>query len=217
MASTETAFKKCSVCGTMQRPSNYHEKAGSVCKNCVKLQSAEYRKEHKTCSRCKKTKLRICFSKDPCQKSGLHPYCKECVSIYGMKFRNTPMNKEQRSIKFKEYYYANRDECLRKHREYYRKNIHKLRLKGRCKKIGITVDTYNDMFEEHDGYCDICGISESDLKKPLFIDHDHDTGDVRGLLCPNCNSLLGHARDNLDILISAYSYLNKIVEKRGVS
>lgn len=43
----------------------------------------------------------------------------------------------------------------------------------------------------------------------LFIDHNHETGKIRQLLCLNCNTLLGHASDDIEILTKAIIYLNK--------
>jgi hypothetical protein len=70
---------------------------------------------------------------------------------------------------------------------------------------GITPDKYNEMYVEQEGACEIC------LKKfsKLHVDHCHDSGKVRGLLCHNCNVALGHLGDNLSILQNAISYLAK--------
>ena len=43
----------------------------------------------------------------------------------------------------------------------------------------------------------------------LFVDHEHSTGVVRGLLCTNCNTMLGHAKDNPDTLRAGIDYLAK--------
>jgi Recombination endonuclease VII len=46
-------------------------------------------------------------------------------------------------------------------------------------------------------------------RKGTHIDHDHVTDEPRGLLCPNCNLLLGHAHDSAEILAKAISYLTR--------
>lgn len=54
--------------------------------------------------------------------------------------------------------------------------------------------------------CAICRKKFESIRK-TFIDHDHKTGKVRALLCASCNSMIGHANDNTDILYSAIKYI----------
>lgn len=68
---------------------------------------------------------------------------------------------------------------------------------------GIDLLTYQKMSASQQGACAICG--GMDCK--LFVDHDHKTGRVRGLLCSACNLLLGKARESEEILLRAASYL----------
>ena len=56
------------------------------------------------------------------------------------------------------------------------------------KKYGITKFDLDKMRRKQGNKCAICGAEESALKVPLYIDHDHKTGKVRGLLCNKCNS-----------------------------
>jgi hypothetical protein len=74
-------------------------------------------------------------------------------------------------------------------------------------KYRITYDTYLKMVEDQDNLCAICSGSMD----PPYVDHCHDTLKVRGLLCHNCNTVLGHAKDNPTILINAAKYLGAIV------
>jgi hypothetical protein len=46
-------------------------------------------------------------------------------------------------------------------------------------------------------------------KRPVAVDHNHETGEVRGILCLKCNLVLGHARENTDILYKAIVYLSE--------
>lgn len=77
------------------------------------------------------------------------------------------------------------------------------------REYGITLDEYFEMLEKQNYSCDICNISQKDLKKPLFVDHCHKTGKVRGLLCNNCNWTLGLMKDNPEYLNNAILYLKK--------
>jgi Recombination endonuclease VII len=72
---------------------------------------------------------------------------------------------------------------------------------------GITVEDYEKILKLQGGVCAICGgVNEN--SRQLAVDHNHKTGDIRGLLCHLCNGLLGHARDRKDILKKAIRYLN---------
>ena len=79
------------------------------------------------------------------------------------------------------------------------------------KSYGITYDDYNKMFIEQNGCCAICDTHITDInhkhKKHLCIDHNHETGKVRGLLCDSCNRGIGLLKDNYKILIKAANYL----------
>lgn len=79
----------------------------------------------------------------------------------------------------------------------------------RVKKYGITLDKYIELFNFQNGCCAICRRSEKDMLKSLCIDHNHLTGKIRGLLCHNCNNMLGHAKDDFIILENAILYLNQ--------
>lgn len=72
---------------------------------------------------------------------------------------------------------------------------------------GITIDMYEQMFLQQLGVCAICGVPS--MGKALAVDHDHTTGEVRGLLCHNCNQALGLIEDSIDILHAMEDYLNK--------
>ena len=92
------------------------------------------------------------------------------------------------------------------------------------RRYGITLIRYNEMLEAQNGCCAICGdppgvtfgrLSErregrryGRMRVPqLVVDHDHATGEVRGLLCVPCNGGIGLLRDNPEVLRSALKYL----------
>lgn len=76
-------------------------------------------------------------------------------------------------------------------------------------RYGITAEVYDDLLEYQKGVCAICG--KPDTRKMLGVDHNHLTGKVRGLLCHSCNVLIGHARENTEILNKAIAYLESTV------
>lgn len=68
---------------------------------------------------------------------------------------------------------------------------------------------YNRHFQVQGGMCRICGRHQSELKKSLYADHDHETGFFRGLLCINCNHAIGLAYDNPKILHALAQYVEE--------
>jgi hypothetical protein len=79
--------------------------------------------------------------------------------------------------------------------------------RARERKYGVTHDQYLVLLEAQGGVCAICGNSEQ--KRQLAIDHDHETGEIRGLLCDRCNPMLGYAQDDIAVLEAAIAYLKK--------
>lgn len=70
---------------------------------------------------------------------------------------------------------------------------------------GITLDDYNNMYNQQNGVCAICGIKGK--AKGLQVDHSHKTGKVRGLLCVSCNTILGKVENNLNLIPNMLNYL----------
>ena len=82
---------------------------------------------------------------------------------------------------------------------------------GRRHKYGVTAAEYEARLRAQAGVCAICRRPERLVRKgrpmPLCVDHDHRTGEVRGLLCHGCNFLLGLAAENPRHLEAALAYL----------
>lgn len=77
---------------------------------------------------------------------------------------------------------------------------------------GISAKEYIDMLERQNHVCAICGEPETKIHKGVLasfcVDHDHETGKIRGLLCSSCNTAIGHLRDDVELLRTAIDYLN---------
>lgn len=71
----------------------------------------------------------------------------------------------------------------------------------------ISHEQYTSLWSEQNGSCAICH-NEFAEDSEACIDHSHDTGEVRGLLCNNCNNGLGRFKDNIQYLQSAINYLS---------
>jgi len=133
--------------------------------------------ETKRCPACELTLPAHDFHKANRQAGGLAGYCKQCSS-------------EKRNL----WYRANRDKQAAHSR------------RGKLKyKYGITEDEYDALLRTQGGGCAICGDMRTDRR--LHIDHDHDSGRVRGVLCRACNVSLGQMREKPALLRRAAQYL----------
>lgn len=87
----------------------------------------------------------------------------------------------------------------------------------RFQKFGIYPGTYDRMVEAQEGLCAICRRPErwtrSGLVRTLAVDHDHVTGQIRGLLCSACNTALGYFEDSTERLEAAVRYLKEARDK----
>jgi hypothetical protein len=81
------------------------------------------------------------------------------------------------------------------------------------RRYGIDHHRYNEMLAAQNGCCGICGKTESNeiggKVISLAVDHDHQTGAIRALLCSACNTALGLFNDDPDLLDAAKQYLAK--------
>ena len=140
----------------------------------------------KICTYCNIEKESIEFSNKKAGKLGIASYCKKCININS-----------------KKYYQENKEKILVQHKKW--KDNHKdYQLKSL---YNITAEQYNQMLEAQNCVCAICKNTESTKNYKLHVDHDHQSGKVRGLLCGKCNRMIGLANDNNEILEKASTYL----------
>jgi hypothetical protein len=83
------------------------------------------------------------------------------------------------------------------------------RAQGLRDNYGVTLERYNELFQAQGGTCAICHRPPNPTKS-LAVDHDHQTGTVRGLLCDACNMGLGMYQDDVLRLENAISYLKRV-------
>lgn len=87
----------------------------------------------------------------------------------------------------------------------------------RLRSYGLTLDQYHAKQESQDFGCAICGkeqVGRANSRDLLYVDHDHKTTRIRGLLCHNCNAGIGHFFDDPAVLMQAIAY---VVHWQGVS
>lgn len=95
-------------------------------------------------------------------------------------------------------------------KEWKNNNPDKVTNKRYKSRYGITLTEYKLKLKEQNNKCLICNIDEKDSRSnKLVVDHDHKTGEVRGLLCHNCNCGLGHFKDSTQFMENAIEYLKK--------
>jgi hypothetical protein len=81
------------------------------------------------------------------------------------------------------------------------------------RKFNLTLNDYDVLYLEQGGKCAICGTHQKNLVRTLAVDHDHNTGKVRGLLCQPCNTGIGLLKENVQVLENAIKYLSTILNK----
>lgn len=98
--------------------------------------------------------------------------------------------------------------CIVCHRKYdvanYKKNPEVRRKSTLKRKYGISEEQAQNLVSGQAGKCEVCNFREA-----RCVDHDHNTGKVRGLLCKQCNAGLGLFKDSTEWLLNAVRYLQK--------
>jgi len=188
----------------------------------------------KICSKCKEEKRKSEFSKCLGGRDGLHSRCKPCRSKANSEWNKSDKDRTKKRMsawrrgnkeKIKEYNNnyknLNKDRLMMKAKEWINKNpdrIKEINIKEKMStRYGITPSDYAKILISQGGVCAICGIDTPGRCGRFHIDHCHDTGVVRGLLCSRCNMGIGQLRDSVEIMLSAIRYLesNRAMENYG--
>ena len=131
------------------------------------------------------------------------------------------IHKEKERQKNAKNYQENRERILGYKKKYRENNKEELNARIRDKRskasikpydylkrdYGLTYDQYLCMLKSQGGVCAICGKAEE--KRRLAVDHCHNTGVIRGLLCGMCNTAIGKLNDDVNLLKKAIEYLEK--------
>lgn len=113
---------------------------------------------------------------------------------------NSPGRSEQRECK----------ECCRERRAKWWKSARGKRSSANSKlkaRFGLSIDEYEELLAKQEGKCKICGALRSSLGHRLAVDHNHETGEIRGLLCKSCNIGIGNLQDDPELCERAAVYL----------
>jgi len=115
-------------------------------------------------------------------------------------------NVEDKKIKDRIRYQQNKEKISKERKEFYHKFPELVRKRRMMTTYKITAEKYDELNAIKN--CQCCGRNEKDFVKGLAIDHCHKSGQVRGVLCPNCNTAIGLLNDDLTVIKKVISYLN---------
>jgi len=193
-------YKICNKCNVEKLLKDFYTseilKCGyaSTCKICESKRVRNYFQQvkqqpkthikYKTCNICREKKSISQFSKNKTRLDGYCLRCKTCYSLKNTGYRNK--NKQRNLIAFN----------------------HKNRMHSKKRDYGILEYEIQEKMNQQRGGCAICECDLGTLERQYHIDHNHNTNQVRGLLCSSCNTLLGAAKEQEKILFKAITYLN---------
>ena len=224
--------KRCSSCSEDLPLGEFHKKKSSSdglagqCKKCVAGWAKEYRENNKEKiaewygEYRKKNKEKI-TKRD---KNYSHSYYhnnkekilekskdyyknnKEKIAEHGKNYREN--NKEKIAERQKEYQKNNKEQIAGYQKEYRKKNKNKIADQILKRKYNLSIEDWKKIFNSQNKCCAICKNNKTGLRG-FVVDHNHQSGKVRAILCDNCNKLLGHAKDSPSVCRLAAEYLEK--------
>lgn len=149
----------------------------------------------KTCTACNNVLPVDNFHKSSVRKNGTiiyQPRCKDCYNKHYASKWHVMDQKEKAKEKFRRKEKFNSD---------WHKN-YRLRTK-----YNMTLEEFNSRYDLQHGSCYICKIVTP--ADEIRVDHCHKSGKVRKLLCHNCNTMLGHAKEDIQVLLKAVEYIRE--------
>lgn len=217
--------KTCSICGVTRRLESFSKRAASPdgfsvsCKPCTSVAKKEQRarllargdeeieaaaalRPPRPCRICKEVKTFDEFTRDRGRRDGRGTVCLICAAGLTRHYNSLldPLERKRRKA------------------EYHRKNPASHRRRMLKNNFGLTLEQYAEMLAAQDHRCAICKQPEAITRRsgvqPLSVDHCHETGKIRQLLCGHCNYGLGHFRDSPERLRAAADYLEFHVAMR---
>lgn len=158
----------------------------------------------KICSVCFENKALSSFSKDRANKDGLRSNCRICVNKYN-KIQRTK-HPERNRINCKSYRENNLEKIKNGQKNHYLKNKDRITNKILMKTYGISLEYKKELFDYQCGQCKICSTRFEKVGS-AHIDHCHETGKIRGLLCQKCNRGIGMFNEQINLLKIAIEYI----------
>lgn len=167
------------------------------------------------CTKCRAEKPESDFNRYGGKKKGLRPDCRACQSKRFAAY--AARNQASFAARAAAYRRDNREKCIATQARYRAANRDQIKIKNSRRdyrwcaleqKYGVTKEMFDAMLAAQDGRCAICR-TDSPGKRGFGVDHDHETGRVRGLLCNLCNAGLGCFKDDVDRMSAGIDYLRR--------
>jgi hypothetical protein len=164
------------------------------------------------CKHCGEIKPSGDFYAEKSGRKGKRPECKACTAARRKEWYRHNRQREIARVRIWQRANPERLKASRdRNRERRNRKMREIHLRN---KFGLTPDQYGVILADQGGACALC-------KKPptlgisLHVDHDHRTGEIRGLLCMRCNNALGLFRENSDLLRRAARYVTTDAKHRS--
>lgn len=170
----------------------------------------------KRCTKCNVIRRRDEFHRNASKSDGLNSHCKACRG------KDVQAGEKER-LRWRQSYYKHREKCIARKVLYNRTPKGKLSLR-RAKlkqRYGLSELDYDRLLASQSGRCAICKSEEPGGRWDRFaVDHCHETGVVRGLLCIRCNRLLGRLGDTLQnvekLVTECLNYLKRSAKHKAI-
>lgn len=139
------------------------------------------------CTRCQESRPLTEFHKNSQSRDGISNICKTCRSL---RYKEVDYPKRRSLVNTSDY----RSVKSAKYRRLY----------------GISIEDAEHLLHEQGNCCAICRLNVEASTHPFCVDHDHESGAIRGVLCRDCNLALGMFKDDPIKISNALNYLSKM-------
>jgi hypothetical protein len=179
-------------------------------------ESGASRSASKRCKVRGEIKLPEEFYANPTGRAGLRPECKDCTK--GKRRASYLWSREQEIERVRQWALANPAKVQK--RIALMRGSDKKRLADRKsylkRKYALTIQEYDAMLAAQNGVCAICNRPRPE-NRTLHVDHDHGSGEIRGLLCFRCNNALGDFEEQYELFQRAANYLDRDDELAAIA
>jgi len=166
----------------------------------------------KRCKKCGELKPFQEFYRATGMADGYRSDCKACNLAAKRAWYQA--NRETVIAKVRQWQRDHKDIVNERNRAYREANPSAMRDWHLQRAFGMTQADYDAILRAQGGGCAICGKPPG--TRSLHIDHDHESGEIRGLLCVSCNNALGQFKDDVELLARACSYLQRDLQTFSV-